>query len=259
MNLVETLQSLEPVFIQAGQLAYKMQKGVDYHNKRETGDPMGDIVTEADFTVQEFLLREMIKTDLVNCRLLAEEDTISTGKFNEQGKYHLGIDPIDDTKIYASGQEHFSVIVSLHDGEKFLYMFFYFPAWDWTHKIVNGHYSEFGKRPELPDNLKNTVLYWSGDPEQHVPKEVFDNLKKKGIKFSKIRELNLDVGSIGMFASGMVAGVYQEDMNTYDGLVEFNIASAKGLKIYSSSIDLKNIREKGSVLYYPGYYLALWK
>jgi len=257
MNLVETLQNLEPVFIQAGQLAYKMQKDVKYYNKHETGNPASDIVTEADFAVQEFLLKEMVKTDLINCRLLAEEVTISAKKFNEQGKYYLSIDPIDDTKIYASGKEHFSVIVSLHDGEKFLYMFIYFPAWDWTHKIVVGQYSSSGKIPDLPKSIKNTILYWSGNPEKYIPKEVFDNLKNQGIKFSKVEDINLEVGSIGMFASGIVAGVYEEDMNTYDGLVEFNIASAKGLKIYSSQIDLKNIKKRESGLYYSGYYLAL--
>lgn len=257
MNLVETLQNLEPVFIEAGQLAYKMQKSVSHYNKRETGNPAGDIVTEADFAVQEFVLKEMVKTDLVSCRLLAEEDTISVKKFNDQGKYYLSIDPIDDTKIYASGKEHFSVIISLHNGEKFLYMFVYFPAWDWTHKIVNDQYAVSGKTPDLPDGIKNTILYWSGNPEEHIPKEILNDLKNKGIIFSKISDMQLEVGSIGMFASGMVAGVYHENMNSYDGFVEFNIALAKGLKTYSSSVDLRNIKERESGLYYPGYYLAL--
>ena len=44
MNLVETLQSLEPIFVEAGKLALKMQKGVDYHNKYSTGNPLADIV-----------------------------------------------------------------------------------------------------------------------------------------------------------------------------------------------------------------------
>ena len=89
MDLIKTLQNLEPVFIQAAQLALKMQGGVEHHNKFNTGNELADIVTEADLAVQEFLLKAISKTDLVNCCLLAEEDTPSTEKFNKQGKYYL--------------------------------------------------------------------------------------------------------------------------------------------------------------------------
>jgi len=257
MDLIKTLQNLEPIFIQAGKLALKMQKGIDFHNKFNTGNPAADIVTEADLAVQEFLLSEIIKTDLINCCLLAEENTISTKEFNEQGKYFLGIDPIDDTAIYAKGGDHFSTIISLHDGEKLLYMFIYFPAWDWIHKIVNNDYSVLGKTPDLPENVRDTIFYWSGDLEKNIPEKVLNELKSKGIKFSCLKNTNLGVGCIAMFATNKIAGIYQENPNVYDGLVEYNIASAKGLKIYSSSIDLTNIKKRETGLYYPGYYLAL--
>ena len=257
MDLIETLQNLEPIFIQAGKLALKMQKNIDSHNKFNTGNPAADIVTEADLAVQEFLLNEIVKTDLINCHLLAEENTISTKGFNEKGEYFLGIDPIDDTAIYAKGKEHFSTIISLHDGKKLLYMFIYFPAWDWIHKIVNNNYITLGEAPNLPDNVKDTILYWSGNPEENIPKEVLDELEKRGIKFSCLKGTNPDIGTIAMFACNKIAGIYHEDPNVYDGLVEYDIASAKGLKIYSSSINLTNIAKRETGLYYPGYYLAL--
>ncbi len=257
MNLIDTLQKLEPVFIQAGQLALKMQKGVGYHNKLNTGDSGTDIVTEADFSVQELLLQKMSETDLINCRLLAEEKTESAKLFNEKGKHYLSIDPIDDTAIYAKGNKHFSTIISLHDGKKFLYMFVYFPAWEWTHKMVNSRCSVSGKTPDLPSSIQDTVVFWSGNPQQNIPKDVLDKLNEKGIKFVLVRDVNLDVGSIGMFASGKVAGVYQEDPNTYDGLVEMNIALSKGLEVHSSNFDLADIKTREQGLYYSGWYLAL--
>ena len=178
MDLIKTLENLEPIFIQAGKLALKMQENVISHNKFNTGNSAADIVTEADLAVQEFLLNEMLKTDLINCYLLAEENTVSAKKFNEEGKYFLSIDPIDDTALYAKGKEHFSTIISLHDGHKFLYMFIYFPAWDWIHKIVNDDYSIIGEAPNLPDNAKDTILCWSGNPEKNIPEEVLNELKK---------------------------------------------------------------------------------
>src|SRR3989344_2360668 len=244
MGLLETLESLEPVFIQAGQLAYKMQEGVRSYNKRETGNPAGDIVTEADLAAQEFLLKEISKTELVGCRLLAEEDTPSTQLFNPEGEYYLGIDPIDDTAIYAKGGQHFSTIVTLHDGQNLLYSFVYFPAWNWTHKVVYGSYSAAGETPDfaLPSRAAQVVVYWSGNPERNIPQEVLASLQDKNIAFELVTKLSTDFGSIGPFAANEVAGVYHENPNVYDGLTELSIASARDQKIYSHlDLDRKSV------------------
>ena len=102
-KLVKILEKLEPVFMKAGELALRMQGSAKHHNKYNTGNALVDIVTEADLAVQEFLLTEISKTDLVKCRLLGEENTPQTVKFNEDGKYYLAIDPIDGTANYAKG------------------------------------------------------------------------------------------------------------------------------------------------------------
>jgi len=262
MNPIHTLQQLESTFLEAAQLAYDMQKGVRSYNKRETGNPVGDIVTEADLAVQEFLLKAMSKTELVDCRLIAEEDTPTTALFKKEGPYYLGIDPIDDTAIYAKGGEHFSTIITLHDGKRILYVFVHFPAWNWTHKVVSGFYSVSGKTPDLalPTDANSTVLFWRGNPQEHIPTDVLAELKGKGVTFQQVSHAS-NFGTIGTFASGKVAGVYHENMNAYDGIVEFSIASARGDKVYSSGahgpIDLTDIQEREKGVYYPGYYLAL--
>ncbi len=263
MNFVETLQNLEPVFMQAGQLALKMQKGVVSHNKFDSGNPASDIVTEADFAVQEFLLGEMVKTDLVNCRLLAEEDTETTKKFNDLGEYYLAIDPIDETAKYARGEEFFSVIVSLHDGKNILYMFVYFPALEWTHKIVNNVYSATGETPDfsLIPNMQNVILYNSGEPEKNLPQELLEELKAKNITFQSFKDYHLHIGSIPLFACEKIAGFYYTNANVYDALVEYSIALAKGKRVYSGgpncTYSLTNIKQKETGLYYEGWYLAL--
>ncbi len=259
MNLVETLQSLEPFFIEAGNLAYKMQENINQHNKYSTGNSAVDIVTEADLAVQEFLLQELAKTDLTSCRLMAEEDTPSVKKFNNKGKYYLAVDPIDGTAVYAKGGKYFSTIISLHDGKNTLYTFIYFPALNWTHKIVKNKYSVFGKTPDffLSPEAKNIIIYWNGNPEKNIP-DLFNKLKKEGISFQKIEN---EFGSISPLVCNKVAGVYKENINVYDGLVEFDISLAKGSKVYSGGpsgkLDLSNIKEREYGLYYPGYYLAL--
>lgn len=263
MNLVETLQSLEPLFVDAGTLALKMQKGVDHHNKYNTGNPLVNIVTKADLAVQEFLLKEIVKTELVNCHLLAEENTPLTKKFNDQGKYYLGIDPIDGTATYAKGGKCFSTIISLHDGVNILYVFGYYPALNWTYRVADNKYSAFGETPgfALPPELKSTIVYWLGNPERNLPKGVYEELKNGGIGFKTVLDIGEDVDSIIMLALNKVAGTYNENPNVYDGITEFSIASAKGMKIYSAApngnFDLSNIKKGESDFYYPGYYLTL--
>ncbi len=263
MNFVETLQKLEPAFIEAAKLAYAMQQTARSYNKTETGNPAGDIVTEADLAVQEKILVEMSKTDLTQCRLLAEEDTETVHKFNQTENYYLSVDPIDDTAIYARGGEHFSTIVTLHDGKNILYTFVHFPAWNWTHTVVNNSYEAAGKTPNfsLSPGADNTVVYWSGNPLENLPKEVLQDLESKNINFQPIANIGTNIGSVGTFAANQIAGVYHENPNVFDGLTELSIALARNQKVYfggpSGIIDLTDIREGKTTLQYSGYYMAL--
>ncbi|KKQ26247.1 MAG: DegT/DnrJ/EryC1/StrS aminotransferase, partial [Microgenomates group bacterium GW2011_GWC1_37_12b] len=34
----------------------------------------------------------------------------------------------------------------------------------------------------LPPELKNTIVYWSGNPEKNLPKEIYSELKNRGIE-----------------------------------------------------------------------------
>src|SRR5262245_31709517 len=112
-SLVECLENLEPVFVQAGRTALRMQGRVNHYNKLQTGNPAIDIVTEADLATQESILTAMRATPLVGCRLLAEEDTESAKAFAHESNFYIGLDPIDGTAVYARGGQHFSTIVSL--------------------------------------------------------------------------------------------------------------------------------------------------
>lgn len=262
MDLIRTIQGLEPTFFQAGELAYKMQKDVNHHSKFNTGNNEIDIVTEADTAVQEFLLKELAKTELVGCRMLAEENTPTVNRFNEQGKCYLSLDPIDGTATYARGGKFFCVIVSLHNGKIPLYTFVHYPALNWTHRIINNNYSVSGETPSfnLPPEAIKTVVYGFGNPDKSIPK-LYQELRNKGINFTKVQTIDRDAWTIPMFTCNKVAGVYGEDVNVYDGLVEFHFALAKGYKVYSDGpnggFDLSNIKQRDYGLYYPGYYLAL--
>jgi fructose-1,6-bisphosphatase/inositol monophosphatase family enzyme len=263
-SLVECLEGLEPAFLQASQAALRMQKGVQSFNKLQTGNPAIDIVTEADLATQESILKAMRSTALTGCRLLAEEDTESVQAFAAESTLYLGLDPIDGTAVYAKGAQHFSTIVSLHDGEKFLYMFIHFPAWNWTLKVARGKYVAVGTAPKLPvlfDDAEKSILYWSGRPECNIPPELLSALKVNGLTFRKMSSFAKGVGTIELFSANQIAGVYYENMNVYDGCAEYAIATGRGQPLYSDvgsgKLRLSDIRSSQKGLYYPGYYLVL--
>lgn len=262
MDLIKTLTTLEPLFKQAGDLAWKMQKGIQTKRKFGTGFDAVDLVTEADLQVQKLLLKKMAKTELVNCRLMAEEETPSVSLFNGSSKYFLIIDPIDGTAIYSRGGKHFSVIVSLHDGKNLLYTFMHFPALNWTHRIVNNKYSVSGKTPvfNIPPQAKKYILYYSGHPETTIPK-LYQELEQQGLKFVHARTLTEDYGVTEMLFCNKIAGRFQENINVYDRLVSLHYALANDLKVYSGgpngALDLANIKKREIGLYYPGFYLIL--
>ena len=185
--------------------------------------------------------------------------------FAAESDFYLALDPIDGTAVYARGGEHFSTIVSLHDGDDFLYMFIHFPAWDFTLRIARGKYVAVGTTPKLPalDDSENTIVYWSGNPERNLAKEILLDVESNGLKFRRMSSFGNVVGSIELFAASKIAGVYYENMNVYDGCAEYAIASGRGQPLYSDrksgKLHLSDIRRNQKGLYYPGYYLVLTK
>lgn len=260
-KLINELEKLEPVFIEAAQLAVKMQKTAKHHNKYNTGFSGVDIVTEADLAVQDFLLSSMAKTELVNCRLLAEENTKLTSKFTGTNGYNLSIDPIDGTGKYAKGGKFFSTIVSLNNGKDLLYTFVHFPVLNLTHKIVENNYTTQGSKPKLiyPPANKKSILHYAGEPDIKLG-NFYKELTAKGFEFVNVIGHTEDVDMSCLFMYQDVAGFYCQDPNVYDGVVYLHFAKAQGLKVLGSGgdgLDLNNIKKRESGFYYSGHYLAL--
>jgi len=263
MDPVKILQNLKPQFIKAGKLACQMQGTIKPQYKSNTGNPFVDIVTKADFKVQEFLLQAIAETELINCKLFAEENTPTVTKFKGSNKFYLMIDPINGTSLYANKSKHFDMVISLHDGKNLLYTLKHYPALNWTHEIVGNNYFVTGQTPKfnLPAVAKQSIVYYEGNPKQFSP-DVYARLEAKGIVFRKKPDISSDYGATTMYLANQVAGYYDENANVYDGLVSMHFAIAKGYKIYSGDslgreFSLFGIKKRTSGFYYPGYYLAL--
>jgi len=142
-------------------------------------------------------------------------------------------------------------------------MFIHFPAWNWTLKVARGEYVAVGTAPKLPvlDEAEKSIIYWSGAPESYVSAELLSALEINGLTLRRMSSFAIGVGTIELFATNKIAGVYYENMNVYDGCAEYAIASSRGQPLYSDvgsgTLRLSDIRSSQKGLYYPGYYLVL--
>ena len=129
--------------------------------------------------------------------------------------------------------------------------------------MARGKYVAVGTTPKFPalDDSEHTILYWSGTPEINIPAEMLSDAEMRGLRFRRMSSFAKGIGTIELFATGRIAGVYYENMNVYDGCAEYAIASGRGQPVYSDvgsgKLHLSDIRRSEKGLYYPEYYMVL--
>lgn len=255
---IKLIQTLEPVFLKAGELAVKLQSDVVAKKKLATGTYEIDVVTDADIEIQETILSALSKTELSECRVVAEEETESVEKFNQNGDILLAIDPIDGTYLYAAGAPIYSMIISLQKFGLPLYTLAHYPAIGWTHRFIGKTHHESGQRPVLSiKNINRVVTYSYGNPKEKVPEAIRQKLETRGYTFLDKKELTSDCGSTTLLLASAVEGYYCEDPLVVDGLVGMHYALAHEYEIQS---DIAQQPEPGlGGVRYSGYYFVIRK
>lgn len=256
---IKAIQALESVFFEAGKLAVKLQRGISDRKKLATGIHDIDVVTDADIAVQELILSAASKTELSQCRLIAEEKSESVDKFNPKGELLFAIDPIDGTYRYAEGAPIYSLIISLQSPGLPLYTFAHYPAIGWTYRFIGSEYREEGKKPVLSVKEAGKIIAYSyGNPKQNMPDVVIREIEARGYNFRDKKELTLDCGATTLLLAEAVDGYYCEDPLAVDGLVSMHYASVKNCEIHST---VKKEWPKSGFggIRYPGYYFVIRK
>jgi fructose-1,6-bisphosphatase/inositol monophosphatase family enzyme len=260
-RLVDILISLELVVKKAGELMLELRKNATVNDKFATGIKGIDMVTNADLAVQEAILSEMAKTELVDCKLFAEENTESVEKFKNTNGFTLSLDPIDGTAIYASTGRFFCTIIYLRKGEELLYTLYYYPAFGWGRRITKNGVEDFGSLPKIETkpglDLSKTIAYTFKGPEA-MDKETYDKLIGEGYNFKCLADITSDSGSTALFFLDQVAGYVVSAPNPHDGLGALYYSQKMGFKIYST-LDFTKLDPSDHGPHLRGWYLALRK
>lgn len=255
---IDLIQTLEPVFFKAGELSVKLQSDIAAKKKSATGIYEIDVVTDADIEIQETILSALSKTELSECRVVAEEKTESVDKFNQNGEILLAIDPIDGTYLYAAGAPIYSIIISIQKLGLPLYTFAHYPAIGWTHRFIGKTHHESGQKPILSiKNTKGVITYSHGNPKEKVPETVRQKMEARGYIFLDKKELTSDCGATTILLAEAVDGYYCEDPLVVDGLVSMHYALTRNLEIQSDII--KDPKSGLGGMRYFGYYFVVRK
>lgn len=255
-DYIKLIQTLESVFLKAGELSVKLQSGIVAKKKLATGTYEIDVVTDADIEIQETILSALSKTKLSACRVVAEEKTESVNKFNQNGDILLAIDPIDGTYRYAAGAPIYSIIISIQKLGLPLYTFTHYPAIGWTHRFIGKTHYENGQRPTLSiKNINRVITYSHGNPKEKVPEAIRQKLETRCYTFLDKKELTSNCGATTLLLANAVEGYYCEDPLVVDGLVGMHYALAHDYEIQS---DITQQPEPGlGGIRYSGYYFVI--
>lgn len=258
---IDVLIESESIIKEAGKLSLELRSATKTSNKLQTGIEGIDIVTEADCAVQEFILSKLAKTELVNCKIIAEEDTPSVAKFKGTNGLTLTIDPIDGTIFYVNNKRFFCIIICLRSEKEMLYTFCHYPVVNWSRRVTNNEVQDFGELPEVNTNsnldLSKIISHTFAEPEKNIP-EIYSKLVAEGYVFKKVPEITDESSSHTLLYLNHVAGYFTNNPGAYDGLCMLLYGQVKKFQIYSE-IDISKVIDGARGKYCPGWYLVLRK
>lgn len=258
---IDILIESESIIKEAGELSLGLRATTKTSNKLQTGIEGIDIVTEADCAVQEFILSKLAETELVNCKIIAEEDTPSVTKFKGTNGLTLTIDPIDGTIFYVNNKRFFCIIVCLRSEEKMLYTFCYYPVVNWSRRVADGSVVDFGELPEVKTkaglDLSKIISHTFAEPEKNIP-DIYSRLVSEGYIFKKVSEITDESTSHTLLYLNQTAGYFTNNPGAYDGLCALLYGQVKKLQIFSE-IDISKVIDGSRGKYCPGWYLVLRK
>lgn len=234
----------------------EFQGKVESLTKSDTGSPGADLVSQADYWLQEHLLNLFAQTDLRYCQVVAEEASEQMepllARFAETSDYQIFLDPLDGTRRFLEGLPYFSTIVSLRHRHQPVYSFCYYPKLDWWIRLYQDHSWEVsGSLPLSLPRRTDCVVYTSGSPSEDFADWQGQASELEWLKGDKIHPC----GSKLLYLSGSVAGYASAKPNLYDGLMIYHFAKVRRHRMHTS-LDLSHWEDGPRGLFHPGRYLC---
>ncbi|MBP1744246.1 MAG: Archaeal fructose,6-bisphosphatase of inositol monophosphatase family [Firmicutes bacterium] len=188
--------------------------GSTYLNVTEKGP--ADFVTQIDFKVQEYLIKELEALH-PHIQIMAEEKDNQTVDFS---KPVWILDPIDGTTNLVHGYRHSAVSLALHDGEKIAFGVVYNPYADETFHAeagkgccLNNERIRVSKVGELKDSL---IMVGTASYFKELADEIFAEIFRAYRHCGDIRRTGSAALDLAYVASGRVEGYFERNLKPWD-------------------------------------------
>lgn len=204
-NDQETLARLVAIAEAAGRiaLAYFRPGGTTKAEIEWKGD--GSPVTEADFAVNAFLLRELSGL-WPGAAWLSEESTDDRERL--EGSHVIIVDPIDGTRGFARGDENWSIAIALVEAGRPVIGVVHGPALGETYTALAGQGAWLnGRRLKV----RTDAGMWP-DMQITCPRPLADSLRAVGIQF----DFRPKIASLALRIAKVASGVYDAGFATRD-------------------------------------------
>ena len=175
-----------------------------------------DFVTQIDFNVQDYMIKEL---KLINplIQVIAEEKDNQKIDFS---KPVWILDPIDGTTNLVHGYHHSAVSLALHDGEKIAFGVVYNPYADETFHAeagkgcyLNNKRMQVSKVGALKDSL---VMVGTASYYKELADEIFTEIFRVYRRCGDIRRTGSAALDLAYVACGRVEGYFERNLKPWD-------------------------------------------
>jgi len=203
-QIIDLVQSTKQIIVDGSKSLEVTEKGPS------------DFVTQIDFNVQDYMIKEL-KSMYPHIQIMAEEKDNQKIDFSQPVWI---LDPIDGTTNLVHGYHHSAVSLALHDGEKIAFGVVYNPYTDETFHAeagrgcyLNNDRIQVSKVRALKDSL---IMVGTASYYKELADEIFTEIFRVYRHCGDIRRTGSAALDLAYVACGRVEGYFERNLKPWD-------------------------------------------
>ena len=169
----EIIDYLLPYIVTAGAYSAEIQSRVSIHDAKGGDTIFHHALSDADLSIQAFLEVALLARYPDLCYFSEEQErSLNKKYFTARSSLEVLLDPVDGTRPYIDGKEHFQIIVTIHDEREIVGSLCYMPRRDRCYIASKGKGARLLSREDIATRRHGKQWSVSG---ARGPVEVFNS------------------------------------------------------------------------------------
>lgn len=155
----DIISYLLPFVVTAGSYSARIQNRVGVHAEKDGTNIFQHALSDADLTIQSFFeVALLAKFPHISFFSEEQEQSLNVKYFPTGSSLEVLLDPIDGTRSYIDGREHYQVIVTIHNHAEIVGAICYMPRRDRCYIATKGGGASLLSRDEIATGLPGKKL-----------------------------------------------------------------------------------------------------